>query len=166
MLDNIIRGIKAKTKIQEVGAHCDIPCKIYDPITAQIAALTVVRLMDIMEETQVGNASDLNMQNTISRCIFRKEEEAEKVKQEIRIIWGDYFKQPQFEKFPGVNGLVHKIMQTASGCKQEPTRATGEALVQQVNQFAEIFWNTKEIETTTLPCPYPPSLPTVYPVIK
>ena len=166
MLDNIIRGIKAKTKIQEVGAHCDIPCKIYDPITAQIAALTVVRLMDIMEETQDGDASDLNMQNTISRCIFRKEEEAEKVKHEIRIIWGDYFKQPQFEKFPGVNGLVHKIMQTASGCKQEPTRATGEALVQQVNQFAEMFWNTKEIETTTLPCPYPPGLPTVYPVIK
>ena len=166
MLENIIGGIKAKTKIQEVGAHCDIPCKIYDPITAQIAALTVVRLMDIMEETQDGDASDLNRQNTISRCIFRKEEEAEKVKHEIRIIWGDYFKQPQFEKFPGVNGLVHKIMQTASGCKQEPTRATGEALVQQVNQFAEMFWNTKEIETTTLPCPYPPGLPTVYPVIK
>ena len=95
-----------------------------------------------------------------------KEEEAEKVKHEIRIIWGDYFKQPQFEKFPGVNDLVHEIMRTASGCKQEPSRATGEALVQQVNQFAEMFWATKEVETTTLPWPYPPSLPTVYPVIK
>ena len=158
--------MKAKTTIQEVGAHCDIPCKIYDPITAQIAALTVVRLLDIIEETKNSDASDLFVQNTISRCIYRKEEEAEKVKHEIRIIWGDYFKQPQLEKFPGVNDLVHKIMQTASGCKQEPTRATGEALVQQVNQFAEMFWSTKEIETTSLPCPYPPNLPTVYPVIK
>ena len=166
MLDKIFGGLKAKATIQEVSAHCDIPCKIYDPITAQIAALTVVRLVDIMEETQNGGASDLMIQNTISRCIFRKEEEAEKVKHEIRIIWGDYFKQPQFEKFPGVNDLVHEIMRTASGCKQEPTRATGEALVQQVNQFAEMFWATKEVETTTLPCPYPPSLPTVYPLIN
>ena len=166
MIYSIFQFFNKIKPIENVSAHCDIPCKIYDPITAQIAALTVVRLMDIMEETQGGDVSDLNMQNTISRCIFRKEEEAEKVKHEIRIIWGDYFKQPQFEKFPGVNGLVHKIMQTASGCKQEPTRATGEALVQQVNQFAEMFWNTKEIETTTLPCPYPPGLPTVYPIIK
>ena len=81
MLNNIIRGLKPKQR-SEVGAHCDIPCKIYDPITAQIAALTVVRLMDIMEETQDVDVSDLNMQNTISRCIFRKEEER-KVKHEI-----------------------------------------------------------------------------------
>ena len=166
MLSTLIRGIKAKTKIQEVSAHCDIPCKIYDPITAQIAALSVVRLIDIMEETKNSDGNNLIVQNTISRCIFRKEEEAEKVKHEIRIIWGDYFKQPQFEIFPSVNDLVHEIMQTASGCKQEPSRATGEALVQQVNQFAEMFWSSKEIETTTLTCPYPPSLPTVYPVIN
>ena len=85
MLNNMIRGLKAKATIQEVSAHCDIPCKIYDPITAQIAALTVVRLMDIMEETQNGDANDLIMQNTISRCIFRKEEEAERVKQVFQL---------------------------------------------------------------------------------
>ncbi|MFL2733206.1 MAG: superoxide dismutase [Ni], partial [Gammaproteobacteria bacterium] len=37
-------------KINEVLAHCDIPCKIYDPIVIQIAALTVVRIIDIIEE--------------------------------------------------------------------------------------------------------------------
>ena len=37
-------------KIQEALAHCDIPCKIYDPIVIQIAALTVVRIIDIIEE--------------------------------------------------------------------------------------------------------------------
>ena len=40
-------------KIQEALAHCDIPCKIYDPIVIQIAALTVVRIIDIIEEKKL-----------------------------------------------------------------------------------------------------------------
>ena len=73
--------------IDDAKAHCDIPCKIYDPSPALLAALSVVRLTDILSET-----SD---QNTIVRCVLQKEEEAEKVKHEVRIIWGDYFKAPQ-----------------------------------------------------------------------
>ena len=40
-------------KIEEVLAHCDIPCKIYDPIIIQIAALTIVRIIDIIEEKKL-----------------------------------------------------------------------------------------------------------------
>ena len=36
--------------IKEVKAHCDIPCKIYDPATAQIAALSIIRLLDLIAE--------------------------------------------------------------------------------------------------------------------
>ena len=39
-----------KMSIVDAHAHCDIPCKIYDPSTAQIAALTVIRMIDIIEE--------------------------------------------------------------------------------------------------------------------
>lgn len=31
--------------------------------------------------------------------------------------------------------------------------------------FAEIFWATKDIETVRRPCPYPPSIEVVYPVL-
>lgn len=37
-------------KLRGVAAHCDIPCKIYDPAVAQVSALSVVRLMDIIAE--------------------------------------------------------------------------------------------------------------------
>jgi len=163
MLPEIIRGIKAKTKIQEVNAHCDIPCKIYDPITAQIAALSVVRLMDIMEETAKSDGNNLIQQNTISRCIFRKEEEAEKVKHEIRIIWGDYFKAPQFESHPDAHEIAHQIMLKSSACKQGADRTDAEQLLNLVNKFAEIFWTTKNIKSERKVCPYPPELPVVYP---
>ena len=37
--------------LRTVKAHCDIPCKIYDPAISQVAALSVVRLLDLIEET-------------------------------------------------------------------------------------------------------------------
>ena len=123
MLHSALNLVDRLVDVEEVDAHCDIPCKIYDPSTALIAALSVVRLMDIMAET-MEKPDGLGRQNTIARCVLRKEEEAEKVKHEVRIIWGDYIKAPQMEKHPGVSDLVHQIMLKGSACKQECNRAT------------------------------------------
>ena len=151
--------------VEPVAAHCDIPCKIYDPAIALVSALSVVRLMDIMAEAAEKDGSELAKMNTIARCVLRKEEEAEKVKQEIRVIWGDYFKAPQMEKHPDIHALAHSIMLKGSACKQEANRADGEALVELVNQFAEKFWDTKGVATERKTCPYPPSMEVVHPVL-
>ncbi|MEM9179465.1 MAG: superoxide dismutase [Ni], partial [Pseudomonadota bacterium] len=66
---------------------------------------------------------------------------------------------------PNVHGLVHAIMQKASACKQDVHREDGLALVELVNEFAEIFWKTKSIGTVRKTCPYPPQLKLVYPVL-
>ncbi|MCF4165839.1 superoxide dismutase, Ni [Zavarzinia compransoris] len=163
LLDRLIGRLPA---IEDAHAHCDIPCGIYDPGPALIAAVSVVRMMDIIHEvaakTGVDEASRLN---TLVRNIAAKESEAEKVKAEIRIIWGDYFKAPLVEKHPEIHDLTQKIMQAASACRQDVHRADGEKLVDLVNRFAEIFWTTKGIETMRRPCPYPPKLDVVYPVL-
>ena len=102
-------------KIEEANAHCDIPCKIYDPAVVQVAALSVVRILDIiseLEESSKGNQSEL------ARLTIEKENQARIVKDEIRIIWGDYFKDPQIEMYPNIHSLVHSIMMSASKCKQ------------------------------------------------
>ena len=49
-------------KIQTVKAHCDIPCGIYDPISAQIAALSVIRMVDLMNSLE--KSDDLDYINT------------------------------------------------------------------------------------------------------
>ncbi|MGE0803535.1 MAG: superoxide dismutase, Ni [Lautropia sp.] len=152
--------------IEEAQAHCDIPCKIYDPGPALIAAVSVVRMMDILHEVAAKtNADPVSRQNTLSRNIAMKEIEAEKVKAEIRVIWGDYFKAPQIEQYPDIHDLTHKIMQAGSACKQDVHRADGEKLVELVNRFAEIYWATKNVPTVRKPCPYPPNLEVVYPVL-
>ncbi|MGD1933186.1 MAG: superoxide dismutase, Ni [Candidatus Phaeomarinobacter sp.] len=162
MLHKLLARIDSVTPLLAARAHCDIPCKIYDPAPALIAALSVIRLIDIMEENAAKEES-LERTNTIARCVLRKEEEAEKVKHEVRIIWGDYFKAPQIEAHPKVHDIVHQIMMKASACKQTAKRSNGEELLELVNQFAEVFWATKEIKTTRKTAPYPPALPAVYP---
>ena len=77
---------------------------------------------------------------------MRKEEEAERVKQEIRIIWGDYFKTPHFKEYGEIDDLTHQIMQKASACKQGVHREDGHDLLNLINNFAEIFWHTKEVK--------------------
>jgi nickel superoxide dismutase len=147
-------------------AHCDIPCKIYDPGPILIDALTVVRMIDILEDwRQHRPDDDIVFMNTVARAVAQKEEHAAKVKDAVRVIWGDYFKAPQFQQFPQVHELVHKIMLKASAARQGVNREEAVALVGLVNEFAEIFWTTKSVKTKRAVCPYPPALEVVYPVL-
>ncbi|MEM7469442.1 MAG: superoxide dismutase, Ni [Pseudomonadota bacterium] len=164
MIHKLIKSFEQISALPTASAHCDIPCKIYDPSTAQIAALTIVRMMDLIAELDAGgNASDPIVLNNLSRFIAAKEEHGIKVKDEIRIIWGDYFKQPQLEAFPEIHDLTHQIMLLASACKQSIDREKAIALIDAVNRFAEIFWATKDVKVKKATCPYPPALEMVYP---
>ena len=163
MIHSLFKVIDHFLKFEAADAHCDIPCKIYDPHIAQIAALSVIRFIDLIQE--IGDKGDLTLadQAQLSRLVREKEIHAAKVKEEIRIIWGDYFKQPQLEQFPETHKLVHNIMLAASACKQHITREQGEELLSLVNEFAASFWASKGVETFTAECPYPPSQQVVYP---
>lgn len=163
MLHSLIS--KLDPQIQTAQAHCDVPCKIYDPSTFLIAGLTIVRMIDIMEELQANteDKTSLAYLNTISRCVAEKEEHAEKVKQEIRVIWGDYIKAPQLEKHPNLHELTHSIMLKASAARQGVSRDAAVELIELLNQFAEIFWDTKGVKTKRATAPYPPALEVVYP---
>ena len=150
-------------KIEEANAHCDIPCKIYDPAVVQVAALSVVRILDIiseLEESSKGNQSEL------ARLTIEKENQARIVKDEIRIIWGDYFKDPQIEMYPNIHSLVHSIMMAGSKCKQSIDRQNGLDLVELVNEFTEAFWGTKDVKTQRVIAPYPPALEVVQPILE
>ena len=164
MIYRIVETLDKAFGVEQAKAHCDIPCGIYDPITAQIAGLTVVRMIDLMNELGSKHSQhDLAYQNSMSRYVTVKEEHAEKVKHEIRIIWGDYIKADHLEKYPELPGLVHKIMQLGSKDRQTADREAAVQLVDALNQFAEIFWTTKNVSTKRAKAPYAPGLELVYP---
>ncbi len=160
MIYELVEKLDRAIGIEEARAHCDIPCGIYDPITAQIAALTVIRMVDLMTNPDVEPPF-----NSMARYVAVKEEHAIKCKEEVRIIWGDYFKPEHLEKYPGLCGLVHKIMKLGSKCKQTVDRGAAMELLGAVNEFAQIFWETKGIKTMSAEAPYPPAEEVVYPVL-
>lgn len=161
MIYKLLTKLDRKYHFEQAQAHCDIPCGIYDPSTAQIAALTVVRMMDLMAGLAEGEEkSNVDFHNSMERYVTVKEEHAEKAKHEIRVIWGDYFKK---DKHPNVDELVHKIMQLGSKVRQTADREAGLAFVAAINEFAEAFWATKDVKTKKAKAPYAPALEMVYP---
>jgi nickel superoxide dismutase len=166
MIYKILKALDSKVEIKEARAHCDVPCGIYDPITAQIAALTVVRMIDLMHKLDgEGDKSSVEFANSMSRYVQVKEEHAEKTKHEIRVIMGDAIKAPHLEKFPELPGLFQEIMQVGSASRQTANRDNGVKLVEKINQFADIFWQIKEIPTKRANAPYAPNLELVYPAL-
>jgi len=160
MIYQVLKAVDDSIGIDEVKAHCDVPCGIYDPIIAQIAALTVVRMIDLIDALNVDGKESAN---SMTRYVLVKEAHAEKAKHEIRVIWGDYIKQSHLNNYPELHGLTHKIMQLGSKAHQTVDRPTAIEFVEAINQFAEIFWATKGVAVKRAKAPYAPNLELVYP---
>ena len=152
--------------INRAQAHCDIPCKVYDPSVIQYSCLSIVRFMDLINEEIKDSEMNASKISQLARLTAVKEQHAKEVKSEVSTIWGDYFKEPQISKFPEIHELTHSIMQLASKCKQEINREHGIELLKKINKFTEIFWATKDVKTDKFYAPYPPELVIVCPILK
>ncbi len=133
---------------EEAHAHCDIPCGIYDPHLAQVAALTCIRmnqLIEAMEPPAMEKPARDKYMHQLARYTATKEHHAELVKHEVRIIRGDFFKPDNSPD--GLSELVDGIMKGASAVRQNIDAAAAEKLLAQVNEFAEAFWKAKGVET-------------------
>lgn len=133
-------------------AHCDIPCGIYDPHQAQIAALTVIRmnqLIDDLSSPETGASTEERQTYTskMGRYIASKEEHAELCKRELRIIWADYFTPAHLEKNPDLHNHFWNAMKVASKARQNVDMNAATELLSSVHAIAEIFWKTKGAET-------------------
>jgi len=166
MLYNIIAKLDKKFNFPVLQAHCDIPCKIYDPINAQMAALTIIRMVDLLSELKAKPILTLDEQAQFLRLVNQKEVHGLKVKEEVNVIWGDYIKAPQLAQYPELHALVHSIMLASSQAKQHISKEAALTLLAKVNRFAEIFWSTKQVTTFIAVCPYPPAEKLVYPDLQ
>ena len=167
MLHKIAQKIDQHIYVDVVDAHCDIPCGIYDPHHALIGALTVIRMVDLINNLVEAHGKEVDAEflNSMARYVAVKEEHAELTKHEIRVIWGDFIKDQHVEDYPQLPGLVHKIMQLGSKARQTVDRETGVALLEAVNEFAEIFWQIKGKETKRVNAPFPVTDEMVLPLL-
>ena len=128
---------------EKVYAHCDIPCGIYDPIAAKIAAQTVQKMVLRMQALQQGD--EASYANSMVRYIKVKDEHAELCKHELRILWADYG-WPNLPEGFDLHGSFNAALKLAGRCRQTADMAACEELVAAVDNIATAFWATKGVE--------------------
>jgi nickel superoxide dismutase len=146
----VIRLLDRVSPPGTVSAHCDIPCGIYDPHAAQVAALTVLRMNQLIAGLEMSGNDKASMDkygNSLSRYIEVKEAHAEICKKEIDILWHDYFRPEHVEKYPDLHTKVWNANKLASRNKQNADVAAAEELLAAVREIAQIFWETKGVPT-------------------
>lgn len=143
ILYRFLKGAEHFHTFENVYAHCDVPCGIYDPKPAQIAAATVLKMVQLIKGID-SSSKDLNDQNTLIRTVWTKEEHARKCKEEILILWTDYFKPEHFEKFPDLTDKILAATKLCSYNKQHVDEEKANDLVKAVDEIADIFHETKK----------------------
>ena len=141
-------------------AHCDIPCGIYDPHQAQVAAHTVLRMVLLANQLD-KNAADYH--HKLARYTTTKEQHCEIIKHEVRIIWGDFYKPEHLASNKDLHEMVWKVLKKASAARQTMSEQEAKDLVGLANQFAEMFWKTKGVKTLKMKAPYPTEAEIVLP---
>lgn len=152
MLKQIINSIKTYFPAEEVRAHCDGPCGVYDPSSARVAAEAVVSMTKKIVELQPPAANDpqatVTYNNTLSRYIQIKEEQAQITKDELLILWTDYFKPVHLEQYPDLHDTFWKAAKLCSACKVEVSQQHADELMAAIEKIHGMFWATKKRDIT------------------
>lgn len=133
--------------VKKAYAHCDIPCGVYDPKPAQMAAESVFKMVEkIFSPTQIDEndqASRVNYHNNMTRYVIVKEQQAEICKREVLILWTDFFKEENLKDFPELHDLVWRTTKLCSKNKREVSMEAAKELQANVDKIAEIFTKVK-----------------------
>ncbi len=146
MLDKLTA--KLTRNIETAEAHCDGPCGVYDPSSARIAAEAALSMTKKILDLKAPDSSDsqawVAFHNTMARYIAIKEEQAQVAKEELLILWTDYFKPAHLEKYPNLHDTFWKAAKLCSSVKVEVSREHADELMDAVKEIHGIFWATKD----------------------
>lgn len=134
-------------------AHCDIPCGIYDPHTAQMAAHTVLRMTQLLSE--VKRDDEMKAEHDIARITLVKEKHGALVEEELGTLENDYFKPEHFAEHSNLKDLFEKAVKLSAKTRQTIDKTSSEELLETVMQIAEIFYQSKKLEPVRVASGYP-----------
>ena len=95
----------------------------------------------------------VNDRNKFVRCVLTKEEHARKCKEEILILWTDFFKTEHLEMFPNLHDAFWKAAKLCSINKQEVSIENAQELVKAVDEIADIFNKAKSASNAAAAAP-------------
>ena len=147
MLSKVLTSIFKNPSTMKVYAHCDGPCGVYDPASTRVAAEAVLsmtkKLIDLTPPSSTNSEEWSAYNNTFSRYVAIKEDQAKETKKEILILWTDYFKPVHLETYPDLHDTIWKATKLCSACKVNIDQSQAEELMNYVEKIHNIFWQTK-----------------------
>tara|TARA_Y100001968_G_scaffold280565_1_gene277154 strand:- start:25221 stop:25694 length:474 start_codon:yes stop_codon:yes gene_type:complete len=147
MFQQTLSAILNKVPTKTVSAHCDGPCGVYDPASARIAAEAVLSMTKKLKSLAPPDGNDSiawsTYNNTFSRYVAIKEEQAQQTKEELLILWTDYFKPEHLATFPNLHEKFWKAAKLCSATKVNIDEGKAEELMQAVEEIHRIFWQSK-----------------------
>ena len=137
---------------KEAYAHCDIPCGIYDPHQAQLAAHTILRMTKLLLEVKTN---DTKAMHDISRMTKVKEKHASILEEELETLRNDYFKEEHFKQYPVLQALFVSTLGLVSKARQNIDLEVAQELLSHVLEISEVFYKTKGVEPIRVKSVYP-----------
>ena len=131
-------------------AHCHIPCGIYDPMFAQNAAETVVKMVEqllALEEPgkDAGHQAHLEHHQAVDRRVVNKEEHAKKCKYELLdVLWTQYFKPAHVERWPDLHDKFFRAGHLCTQNMQEIDLDKANQLLALTKEIGAIFAESKK----------------------
>tara|TARA_Y100001935_G_C17294062_1_gene505090 strand:- start:1069 stop:1512 length:444 start_codon:yes stop_codon:yes gene_type:complete len=132
--------------IIEAEAHCDGPCGVYDPASARVAGEAVqsmTKKMIALAENHGNEGNSAAYLNTMSRYAAIKEEEAQKCKDELLVLWTDFFKPQHLEANPDLHETFWQAAKLCSACKVEVSADHAQELMDAIESIHNMFWSVK-----------------------
>ena len=139
-----MKRINLRKTIKSVAAHCDVPCGIYETDSLKTAGKTSLKLIQVIKEIMDEKTESSTSYNDLVRAIYHKERQAEICKQQILILWADYFKAKDFEENDDLHRLLNETAKQASMVKQTTSLEAVEKLNKLIDQVATIFEESKK----------------------
>jgi len=134
-------------------AHCDIPCGIYDPHQAQLAAHTVIRMTQLL--TEIKRDNETKVEHDVARMTHVKEEHVNIIEEELETLRNDYFKEEHYKQYSGLNDLFVKALKSASKARQNIDIIAAQETLSGILEIAEIFYKTKGVVPVRVKSIYP-----------
>jgi len=126
------------------GAHCQIPCGIYDDAT-RITLLKehVITIQKSMREIQRLEKEGLQNSNQLIRWVMNKEDHANK----FQDIVTDYFMAQRIkldaDKYEQKITVLHKLLVKAMECKQTTDLSLTQDLLDLIHDFEHLYMGSK-----------------------
>ena len=147
MLRSLLARFDRRFPAPVAEAHCDGPCGVYDPASARIAAEAALSMTKKLLALEVPDPSDkaayVKYHNTFSRYVRIKDEQAHLAKEELLVLWTDFFKPHHLDATPELHDIFWKAAKECSYVKVEVSLEHAEAMMEHIEKIHDLFWSTK-----------------------